>query len=136
VSVDFFVSYEAPRVSLTQRPDGAIVTTAHSNASRDDRLTFSYRVDGAQGWTVPGPARVWTQEELGGHGLSVSVSDELGRAAQAHFGEEEGMQIARAGMTGGCSTGSAGASLFAALALLAFAWRYRSGTGKGSISAG
>ncbi|HUJ26786.1 MAG TPA: hypothetical protein VLW85_12255 [Myxococcales bacterium] len=131
VSVDFFVSYEAPKVSLSQRPDGSIVTIAHSKASRDDRLSFSYRVDGMQGWTAPGPMKAWSQEELGGHGLSVSVSDEAGRVAQAHYGEEEGMLVARAGMAGGCTSGSAAAPVLL-LVVAAFVLRQR----KGSISAG
>ena len=132
VSVDFFVSYEAPKVGLSQRPDGSIVTSAHSNASRDGKLSFSYRVDGAAGWTPPGPMRVWSQEELGGHGLSVSVSDEAGRAAQAHYGEEEGMLVARAGMAGGCNSGAAAAPVLLLLVLAAFVLRQR----KGSIAAG
>ena len=132
-SVDFFVSYEAPKVSLTQRPDGAIVTRAHSSASRDDKLMYSYRIDGDAGWSVPGPARVFTQEETGGRALTVSVSDEMGRSAQTRFGEEEGMQAFRAGMTGGCSSGFNGLPVFALLVVLAFALRRQR---KGSISAG
>jgi hypothetical protein len=86
--VDFFVSYEAPTVSLAQRPDGAVVTRAQSAASRDEALFFSYRIDGEQGWTPPGPARIFTLDELRGRGLNVSVSDEAGRAALAHFGDD------------------------------------------------
>jgi len=137
VAVDFFVSYEAPKVSLSQRPDGAIVTSAHSPASRDSALSFSYRLDGESSWTRPGPARVFSQEELGGNGLSVSVSDEAGRAAQAHFGEEEGARLTQASMTAGCATSSAPA--LSALVLLGMALllrRHRSGAPKGSSSAG
>ncbi len=73
------------------------------------------------------------QDELGGRGLSVSVSDEAGRAAQAHFGEEEGTQLARAGMTGGCATSNAPAlSLLVVLGAALLVRRQR----KGSISRG
>lgn len=132
-AVDFFVSYEPPQVSLSQRQDGAIVTVAHSAASKDAALAFSYRIDGDQVWTQPGGARIFAQDELGGRGLSVSVSDEAGRSAQAHFGEEEGTQLARAGMTGGCTT--SGAPALAVLALLGAALRM-SRQRKGWISRG
>ena len=104
VAVDFFVSYESPVASLAQRPDGAIVTRARSPASPVEKLSFSYRIDGQQGWTEPGPMRAFTQDELSGRGLSVSVSDEAGRASMEHFGDDEGAEIVRAGVTGGCST--------------------------------
>ncbi len=133
VAVDFFVSYEAPQVSLRQRPDGAIVTAGRSAASKNAALAFSYRIDGDPVWTQPGPARIFTQDELGGRGLSVSVSDEAGRAAQAHFGEEEGTQLARAGMTGGCATSNA--PVLSLLALLGAALLLRRQR-KGSISRG
>ena len=133
VPVQFFVSYEAPAVTLTQRPDdGALVTRAHSASTPMQRLSFSYRVDGQQTWTQPGPARVFTQDELGGRGLTVSVSDDAGRSAQAHFGDEEGTALARAGVTGGCaSTGGGFMALFGLFAV-ALVRRQR----KGSISAG
>ena len=119
VSVDFFVSYEAPVVSLVQRPDdGALITRAHSASTPAPLLSYSYLVDGSQAWTQPGPARVFTQDELGGRGLTVSVSDLAGRSNQAHFGAEEGTAMARAGVTGGCtSTGSGFVAVFGLLAL-------------------
>jgi MYXO-CTERM domain-containing protein len=131
VAIDFFVSYEAPTVTLTQRPDdGALVTRAHSASTPASRLTYSYRIDGQQGWTEPGPARVFTQDELNGHGLTVSVTDDAGHSAQAHFGEEEGLVLARAG-AGGCA--SSGAGIWTLLGLLALVARRQR---KGSISVG
>ena len=122
VAVDFFVSYEPPEVSLRQRPDdGALITQAHSASTPSGLLSFSYRVDGQQAWTEPGPARVFTQEELNGRGLTVSVSDAAGQSTQAHFGEAEGTALARAGVTGGCaSTGSGFFGLFGLVALAMF----------------
>jgi hypothetical protein len=114
--VDFFVSYEAPTVSLAQRPDGAVVTRAHSAASNDEALFFSYRIDGEQSWTRPGPARIFTLDELRGRGLNVSVSDEAGRAALAHFGDDDAPDLIRAGIAGGCGTTS-GAPAWALLPL-------------------
>jgi hypothetical protein len=135
VAIDFFVSYEAPTVSLAQRPDGAVVTRARSAASPAEKLFFSYRLDGEQLWTTPGKARAFTLEELGSRGLSVSVSDEAGRAAQAHFGEgDEGPAVARAGMAGGCSTSAQGVS-WSLLPLLAAALLLRRQR-KGSRAAG
>jgi len=103
VAVDFFVSYETPAASLLQRTDGAVFTRAQSGATPVDQLAFSYRIDGAQGWTQPGPARVFTQDDLAGRGLSVSVSDEAGRVGMAHFGDDESPELARASV-GGCAT--------------------------------
>ncbi|MFN2547568.1 MAG: hypothetical protein ABR567_09065 [Myxococcales bacterium] len=132
VAIDFFVSYEAPAVTLTQRPDdGALITRAHSASTAVQRLSFSYRIDGQQSWTEPGPARVFTPEQLGGRGLTVSVSDDAGRSAQAHFGDEEGTALARAGVTGGCA--SSGSGFAAVFGLLALALRRQR---KGSIAAG
>ena len=127
VALDFFVSYEAPTVSLRQRPDdGALITWAHSASTPDGRLSFSYRIDGQQAWSEPGPARVFTQDELNGHGLTVSVSDLSGRSAQAHFGDEEGTALARAGVTGGCASSGGGAlAIFGLLALALFRRRAR-----------
>jgi hypothetical protein len=131
VALDFFVSYESPEVSLVQRPDGAVITRAHSGSSPAEKLAFSYRIDGEQSWMQPGPARVFTDAELGGRGLWVSVSDEAGRATVAHFGDEQG-PLARASVAGGCA--SPGASLWAILGLAALALVRRQR--KGSISAG
>lgn len=132
-AVDFFVSYEPPSVSLRQRPDdGALLTFAHSASTPAQRLTYSYKIDGEQGWTEPGPARIFTQDELNGHGLTVSVSDMAGRSTQAHFGDEEGMALARAGVTGGCASSGAGFAAVFGLLALALLRRQR----KGSISAG
>ena len=131
VPVQFFVSYEAPTARLTMTPDGNIVTTAHSSASKDSKLLFSYRIDGENFWSQPGPARVFTEEELAGHGLSVSVSDEAGRSAQAHFGGLSAEQLAAAGVTGCASSNAPALSL---LALLGFALMRRQR--KGSRSAG
>src|SRR5258708_23580356 len=129
VALDFFVSYEPREVSLAQRADGALVTRARSGATPVAKLAFSYRIDGTQSWTQPGPPRVFTQDELGGRGLSVSASDEAGRAAQAHFGDEDGTQLARAGMTGGCATSNAPApSLLALLGAALLGRRPREGT--------
>jgi len=131
VPIDFFVSYEAPTVTLTQRPDdGALITRAHSASTPAARPTYSYRIDGQQTWTQPGPARLFTQDELNGHGLTVSVTDAAGRSAQAHFGEEEGLVLARAGV-GGCA--SSGTGVLAALGLVALFLRRQR---KGSSSAG
>ena len=96
------------------------------------RLSFSYRVDGQQSWTQPGPARVFTQDELGGRGLTVSVSDDAGQSAQAHFGDEEGTALARAGVTGGCASSGGGFMALFGLFAAALLRRQR----KGSISAG
>ena len=105
IAVDFFVSYEPPKVSLFQRADGAVVTRASSAAS-GSALLYSYRLDGDRLWTQPGQARVWSLSQLGGSGLTVSVSDEAGRSSQAHFGpDEEAAQIQRSGAAG-CSTSS------------------------------
>ena len=117
VALDFFVSYEAPAVSLLQRADGAVFTRARSGGTPADKLAYSYRIDGAQGWTQPGLARVFTVDELSGRGLSVSVSDEAGRAAQAHFGDDESPELVRASMSG-CST-SAHQTAWSLLPLLA-----------------
>lgn len=131
VAIDFFVSYEAPTVTLTQRPDdGALITRAHSASTPASRLTYSYRIDGQQTWTEPGPARVFTQDELYGHGLTVSVTDDAGHSAQAHFGEEEGLALAQVGGGGCASSGTRVLAVFGLLAL--FLRRQR----KGSISAG
>ncbi len=134
VAIDFFVSYQRPTVSLAQRPDGAIVTRAHSPASRHEQLLFSYRLDGQLAWSQPGPARVVTQEELSGHGLWVGVSDEAGRSAEAHFGEEEGAALAYSGAGGGCATGAHQTAWGLVPLLLALALRRRQR--KGSISGG
>jgi MYXO-CTERM domain-containing protein len=125
VAVDFFVSYQAPKVSLVQRADGAVATRASSAAS-GGALRYSYRIDGDRLWTQPGEARVWSLAELGGLGLSVSVSDEAGRSTQAHFGPDEELAVqVQAGRTG-CST-SPGAPAWSLLPLLGVAllWRRR-----------
>ena len=117
VAVDFFVSYEAPEVSLLQRPDGAVLTRARSGATPAGKLAYSYRIDGTQSWTQPGPARVFSLDELSGRGLSVSVSDEAGRAAMAHFGDDESPELVRASVSG-CAT-SAGQTAWSLLPLFA-----------------
>ena len=130
VAVDFFVSYEAPRVELVQRADGAVVTRAHS-AAAGGALRYSYRLDGERLWTPPGEARTWSLAELNGGGLDVSVSDEAGRSAQARFGPEEAaVQQARAA---GCST-SPRAPAWGLLPLLGLAllWRRRQPNGSSS----
>jgi hypothetical protein len=88
VAVDFFVSYESPAASLLQRPDGAVVTRAHSAASKDEALFYSYLIDGEHAWSRPGPPHAFTLDELRGRGLTVSVFDEAGRATQARFGDD------------------------------------------------
>ena len=130
VAVDFFVSYEAPAVSLAQRTDGAVFTRAHSGATPVGKLAFSYRIDGTQSWTEPGAARVFTQQELSGRGLSVSVSDEAGRAAMAHFGDDESPELARASV-GGCAT-SAHQTAWSLLPLLALVFLRRQRKGSSS----
>jgi uncharacterized protein (TIGR03382 family) len=132
VAVDFFVSYEPPTVSLAQRDDGAVLTRAHSAASRDEALFYSYRIDGEQSWTRPGPARIFTLDELRNRGLTVSVSDEAGRTALAHFGDDEDPGLVRAGMAGGCGSTS-GTPAWALLPLLFVLLRRQR---KGSISRG
>lgn len=128
VAVDFFVSYEAPAVSLAQRADGAVFSRAHSGATPVEKLSYSYRIDGTQSWTQPGPARLFTQDALAGRGLSVSVSDEAGRAAMAHFGDDESPELARASV-GGCATGAQQtASSLLPLLLLVFLRRQRKGS--------
>jgi hypothetical protein len=132
VALDFFVTYEPPEVSLAQRADGALVTRARSGATPVAKLAFSYRIDGTQSWTQAGPPRVFTQDELGGRGLSVSASDEAGRAAQAHFGDEDGTGLARAGVTGGCATGTH-QTAWSLLPLLALAFLRRQRKGSSSL---
>ena len=132
VAVDFFVSYEAPAVSLLQRADGAVFTRAQSGATPAAQLSYSYRIDGTQSWTQPGPARVFSVDELAGRGLSVSVSDEAGRAGMAHFGDDEAPELARASMNG-CATG-AHQTAWSLLPLLALVFLRRQR--KGSSAAG
>ena len=128
--LDFFVSYEPPRVELLERQDGAIVTRAHSPASSDAALRYSYRIDGDRMWTMPDGPRAYTASELGGHGLSVSVSDESGRATVAHHGDLEIEQDAVETAAVGCSTssGSAALSLLPFLAAALFLRRQRKGS--------
>ena len=128
--LDFFVSYEPPRVELLERQDGAIVTRAHSPASSDAALHYSYRIDGDRMWTMPDGPRAYTASELGGHGLSVSVSDESGRATVAHHGDLEIEQDAVETAAMGCSTssGSAALSLLPFLAAALFLRRQRKGS--------
>ncbi len=132
VEVDFFVSYEAPKLELVQRSDGAVVTRASSPAS-GSALRYSYRIDGDRLWTQPAEARTWSIVELGGRGLTASVSDEAGRSTQAHFGpEEEAAQIHQAGLAG-CST-SPQAPAWSLLPLfgIALLWRRRQANGSSS----
>ena len=128
VAVDFFVSYEAPAVSLLARADGTVFTRAASGATPAPRLSFSYRIDGTQSWTQPGPARVFTQDERGGRGLSVSVSDEAGRAALAHFGDDESPELARVSASGCATSAQQTAGSLLPLLLLAFLRRQRKGS--------
>ena len=130
VQLDFFVSYEPPKVELYQRADGALVTRAHSPASKDAALRYSYRIDGDSLWTAPGAARIFTAADLGGHGLSVSVSDEAGRAAVAHYGELEAAGDVLKSAQMGCSTSSSTAalSLLPLLAAALFLRRQRKGS--------
>lgn len=133
VAVDFFVSYEAPRVELFQRADGAVVTRASSPATPSGALRYSYRIDGDRLWTQPGEARAWSPAELNGAGLSVSVSDESGRSAQAHFGPEEAAAEIQKASLQGCST-SPHAPAWSLLPLLGVAllWRRRQANGSSS----
>jgi MYXO-CTERM domain-containing protein len=133
VGIDFFVSYEAPTVEVFQRADGALATRAHSAATREDALLFSYRVDGEQGWSRPGAARSYSAAELNGRGLTVSISDEAGRSAQAHFGAAEAEVLVQRSAAAGCSTSSRTTSAgLLPLLLAALVWRRRQR--KGSTS--
>jgi|GEM_PF-1929371 len=128
VPLDFFVSIEPPKVELVERPNGSLSTRVSGSASREEALRFSYRVDGESGWSEPGAARAFTPATLGGRGLSVSVSDEGGRATVVHYGDStEASQQAQASL-GGCSTSSRagnGAVLWVLLALCAVKLRRR-----------
>jgi hypothetical protein len=125
-SVDFFVSYDAPQVSLVQRDDGAVVTEAHSLVSARNSLKFSYRIDGEQSWSLPGPARSLTAGELQGRTFQVSVTDEAGRSTVKSFGPEDGLQV-KASSVGGCATapGQLAWPLLPLFALVAFMARRR-----------
>lgn len=117
VTLDFFVSFEKPEVELWQRNDGAIVTRAHSVATRDPALQFSYRLAGDTEWSPPGPARVFGADELGGRGVAVRVFDEGGKMAQAKLGDIDLSSAAR--QAGGCASTGGGFGLlpFALVAL-------------------
>lgn len=124
VAVDFFVSYEAPKVELYQRTDGTVVTRASSPAS-GGALRYRYRIDGDRLWTQPGAARTWALAELGGLGLNASVSDEAGRSTQVHFGPEEVAAQVQVGRTGCGTSSQANAWSLLPLFGVALLWRRR-----------
>ncbi len=118
VSLDFFVSFEAPSVDLYVRNDGAVVTRAQSSSTPTDKLAYSYRLGGQGGWTRQGPARVFTAEDLGGQSLTVNVTDEGGRATVAKYGADDAASRLAAGAVG-CATSSTSTGPGALLAVLA-----------------
>lgn len=129
--VSFVVDYEAPRTQLVLDPETRqIRTVAHDGVSRDDELTFRYRVAGRDWAAYVGP-QSFSLDELGSDpSLEVEVTDAAGHAGTAYFGTPAA-QLGDATMpanlpandaAGGCATG--GASLLA-LAGLARALRRR-----------
>jgi MYXO-CTERM domain-containing protein len=119
VALDVFVSYEAPAVELVQRNDGSIATKASSKSSDADKLLYSYRI-GNGSWTTPGPARVFTADEVSGRSLHVQVTDAAGKAATARIIGDDREALLTAGVASGCATSSSTTNA-AVLGLLGFA---------------
>lgn len=127
--VPFVVDYEAPKVALVLDPETrAVRTDARDAVSRDDELTFRYRVGGAD-WTAADGPRVFGLAQLGREpSLEVEVTDAAGHAGTAVFGtpaDQLGDGGARppAPAAGGCS--EAGIPALALAGLAAFAARRR-----------
>jgi MYXO-CTERM domain-containing protein len=117
VSLDFLVSIEPPTVDLVQLSDGSVITKAHSTASAAWQLAYSYRIEGEQ-WTQKGAAHTFTAQELGGRGVQVVVTDEVGRTAKASLGLTEAADAAAQVASAGCAT-SPQSTAWALLPLLA-----------------
>ncbi len=127
--VSFLVDYEPPHVQLVlDRDTRTVRTVAHDAVSRDDELSYRYRVNGGAFASYLGP-QAFTLAELGDNpSLEVQVTDRSGNVGHAVFGipaNQVGTPVKTAGEVaqGGCAQTPAMA--LALLGLVALFWRRR-----------